>query len=405
MEHSCVPREGRTYATLTCLLIFSGLWISEFLVLMYGRKFYTSFTAGLSGGLVLVRVCAAFAQLFVTHSLAMLGAIVMGHSCHFRKCPDLTWQATIFKGVPTAGLLGLYFALAVAFRYGQLWPVCRETFYHFAQAYIATSWALRIAGGLLLGAAALAYATRPALQGAAPTLSHGDAAANGGIRLLDYDSVLIISTYALSSFYDITQEFGNVSENFLLSGLATFFAVAGTLGLALFVLCVHVRPPSSLRMRVLVWFAFFYAGAGFVDFQMKEDCELSMPLIGCCDYPGLPDWRGWRHNERDHLCKLDDRCAHSNPAPGGGDLYCAVPPHAPEPPEAAVRGLAEGAPAFFQQGGLASPPSPGPAADCPTLEARWQTFLAARLPVVEEIHAEEGMLSTAYKVLAAKEGT
>merc|ERR550537_1478664 len=164
LEHCCVPREGRTYATLTCLLIFSGLWISEFLVLMYGRKFYTSFTAGLSGGLLLVRVCAAFAQLFVTHSLAMLGAIVMGHSCHFRKCPDLTWQATLFKGVPTAGLLGLYFALAVAFRYGQLWPVCRETFFHFAQAYIATSWALRIAGGLLLGAAALAYATRPALH-------------------------------------------------------------------------------------------------------------------------------------------------------------------------------------------------------------------------------------------------
>merc|ERR1719350_102019 len=81
----------------------------------------------------------------------MLGATMLEHSAHFRKCPDLTWKVFFRKGIPcSVGVLIAVFVL-VARRGYKLHASCHPLGYAlFAAPFPYVFWGYTVIGGLFL---------------------------------------------------------------------------------------------------------------------------------------------------------------------------------------------------------------------------------------------------------------
>jgi len=89
LEFNVVEKAGRGAEFKAFFGLFIFLWCGEFLAVLLERQIYMSAWAHVNSQFV-QRILSAFAQIFITHSTVMLCAVFLGHSCHFKRCPDLT---------------------------------------------------------------------------------------------------------------------------------------------------------------------------------------------------------------------------------------------------------------------------------------------------------------------------
>jgi len=310
LERGIEPRRGSSIHFRALMLLFLLLWSTEFLVVLLERYVYTNGWKDVNYSL---RIAAAIAQLFVTHSSIMLGAILLGHSAHFKRSPDVSWHMLLARILPV-GALAMGVGLWVGYRRdSQVWPECMS--FHF-EAF-ARTWpyffaGFRCLGGLLLLAATFAGRSAQELQmdREAAEAVNGD---KGVLSLLDYDAALVVITLSFGVLWDVTETL----YAFKYSSLQAFthaLGVLGPTGLALVTLNLWRRPKKLLRRRNrwLGWFALLFAISWLVIFEEKEDCEVSSSAPSCCDYPWLLD-----SDEKKEMCNFDERCRH-------GPSYCTL---------------------------------------------------------------------------------
>merc|ERR1712176_1240150 len=106
LEHNIAPKCGRRRECNTMLSLFIVIWLAEFLMVLMERRVYMS--AFFDHAPATSRLLSAIAMIFVTHSTVMLGAVLCGHSCHFKPSPDMTWKVFFFKACPLLLILAIF---------------------------------------------------------------------------------------------------------------------------------------------------------------------------------------------------------------------------------------------------------------------------------------------------------
>jgi len=311
-----VPRKdkGVNFCIATFFLIL--LWVCEFFRLLYARKMYTvSWRAN-----TLQRVLAALGQIFVSHSTVMMGAILLGHSAHFIRSPDISWRMLLRCILPT---LTLVMAMAVwqsMRRSVRLFPDCYPRYYSFAMAWPWFHTCLRIFGGVvLLAFVFLGGSKQHDEQARLSIIMRMDTSSGHSLiaSLFDYDSALVFFTTCMALVWDLVHMF----EGRWFTRSAHALGIAGPTGLALFTMNAWRRPQRVMMGRHaqrLGWFALFSALTWLVTFEEMEDCHISSSAPMCCSHPWLE-----RDVHLDGECNFDERCKHKY---SEKDLYCPPPP-------------------------------------------------------------------------------
>mmetsp|Transcript_32922 Transcript_32922/g.70625 ORF Transcript_32922/g.70625 Transcript_32922/m.70625 type:complete len:826 (+) Transcript_32922:120-2597(+) len=335
-----VPRKGeetRCKILFMCLLV---LWGVEFLVISEERSSYLSSTFPIAGinRSPAFRAVAAFAQIFVTHSSAMLGAVLQGHSGHFKKCPDLQWGTFFFGIVPWLLICMVGHSFLVDWMTeGQLHPLCRTHRHQVAVVYPYLLAGVKILGGLLLVVSSMVHWRKAEIRQirAQQTLEQeqeqeqdqavqepGTSSVSfltqntevGQLDGLDstqeafsYDTVLILLTFSLGIMWNVVQIYVAKASKTYYTLCMEICALVAPVGVALFAMSYWKEPHvKNCVSRMLLWVALIVASISFGNFQYREDCEITNALPGCCNYPGLPDYN--EAEERSEVCNMDERC-------------------------------------------------------------------------------------------------
>eukprot|EP00927_Polykrikos_kofoidii_P040494 TRINITY_DN34607_c0_g1_i1.p1 TRINITY_DN34607_c0_g1~~TRINITY_DN34607_c0_g1_i1.p1 ORF type:complete len:814 (-),score=140.43 TRINITY_DN34607_c0_g1_i1:82-2523(-) len=317
LEDNAVPKPGKQKEFLAAMTLLVLLWMTNFLTILFDRQVFTSMWIKVGPS---VRVLAAAAQVFVTHSSVMLGAVVFGHSAHFKKCPDITWQTFWRKVLPLLVALVAFLGTLGGRRYFHDHASCRPLGYK----YLAEPWpyffaAFSVIGGLLLLGMTMpgAGSSSQESSGAGNTQDVGDDELG---KLLDYDSALVLITFSMALIWNVVNTFAMEASGYVMCGLMCGLGLAAPLGLAAFALTVWRHPPPLGTWRSLaICFGLFFAGSMFTVFQEKEDCEISSDLPGCCGYPLFPEYN--QAENRRLMCNKDRRCMQKN----ADGVYCAIP--------------------------------------------------------------------------------
>uniref|UniRef100_A0A7S1A5E7 Uncharacterized protein n=1 Tax=Noctiluca scintillans TaxID=2966 RepID=A0A7S1A5E7_NOCSC len=392
LENSVAPRNGREREFLVLMALLVLLWSNDFFVVMLERGVFSSPSIGHHlKNIATLKVTAAASQIFITHSTAMLGAIMLGHSCHFKKSPDLTWH-TVRKMCACLLLLSVFICWFTTFRRVHTWEYCfPETFKVFALTYPTFVVIFRAVGGLVLLIMSLTREKNKhggdsddETASARGSAARHEAALQALKKILDYDSVLIMLTFSGAIFWDVTNILGIVASErayFNQRTIPPIVALLGPLGLAAFALSVWRTPPVSgtAAFRGL-WFGMFFAGVMFLEFQQQEDCEISADLPECCEYPTSMDLFSRTPSPQ---CHKNLRCLFNGTVftrRGEESMYCA---------------LDEGS-----HGRRLTVPSPEyfTSAACSELNARWERYVLEGGADQEVMH-ETQHTSTAYRTL------
>eukprot|EP00929_Paragymnodinium_shiwhaense_P120171 TRINITY_DN92084_c0_g1_i2.p1 TRINITY_DN92084_c0_g1~~TRINITY_DN92084_c0_g1_i2.p1 ORF type:complete len:907 (+),score=115.95 TRINITY_DN92084_c0_g1_i2:129-2849(+) len=342
LEGKVVAKKNRRVEFKPLMSMFVLFWSSNFFYIMYDRQLYTtSFLFQDEQATKTLRLSAGLAQLFITHSSVMFGAVLCGHSAHFKKSPDLTWTTVCCKLVPTLLLVFLYYAAMMTRRSVHTTQECNPLLYEiFAKPwpYVDVAWQA-FAGSVLLYLAfrhrsehedgdndEITESTSSMVRVVSGASRNSDVAAMAGIHfdmqsfadMLDYDLVLIIGTYSVAMLAGVTRVFEYEADRFGTSFVAAIFkllAPVGTCGFAL--VCWRHPPHKDTTSSRALWFALVFAMTQCGEFQQDEDCEIAGGMPACCRFPGLPDYNKGtqvRHCNRLH------RCLHQH-----NGVYCALP--------------------------------------------------------------------------------
>jgi len=326
LEHGVLPKDGRGIQFTTMTTVFLMLWSSEFMMVLLDRYVYT---AGWSPASPLQRTLASLAQIFVTHSSIMTGAILLGHSAHFARSPDISWTMLFCRILPVLGsVLSLWLWIGRR-RAWHIFPECRW----FVSSFLVLSWPwfqeiLRVLGGGVLFAFALCGLSDREERDDRRTMDDivnqtpAHLVTSRIVALVDYDIALILMTSSLAILWNIIDVYTASKSSFGLALTAIgLLGFVGPGGLCLFAISSWRRPArlAKRRNRFIGWFALFFAMSWFVIFEDKEDCEISSPEPYCCNYPGLLE-----PEETHELCNFDQRCKHRYPEPRSL-WYCPSP--------------------------------------------------------------------------------
>jgi hypothetical protein len=381
LEDTVVPKAGRQREFQGTMAMFILLWATNFLTVLFDRQVYTNAWIGSSA---LLRMFAAAQQVFVTHSLVMLGAVMLGHSAHFRKCPDITWRVLFCKLFPLlVSLLGVL-AWSGGVRSWHTHPYCHSFEYH----WFVRPWPYFFTGMTAFCGLVLFVLSMPHLWSREEADDSDELQSNQDLtRLFDYDSMLVLLTSSLAVIWNASQIFEMEVSRKVLETLGSILWIFGPIGMAAFALHAWNKPPTlrSASSRGL-WLGLFFAGTMFFIFQQKEDCEITSDIPQCCSYPGFAGYNKLDH--RDMVCNKDLRCTQ---APSQGDdedgPYCYVAEEEESESNNTVRALFEHAEAqssLFKsmwQYAFSKPLSAEPEGDivynksfCETLSDRWATY-------------------------------
>merc|ERR1719329_1057830 len=177
----------------------------------------------------------------------MLGSVALGHACHFRRCPDMTWEVFLARLVPCLALAGVHVAWVRARRVAHLVGACKPELFAFAALpYEPFMTVFRVAGGGALLSLALSHLrdeeraeaeakvqqlkerhkgrlnSRRTVTVLAELLNSDDEGPESKFgktkteqlnvnaelaQLLDYDTVLVMGTFSVAIIYDVTHFF------------------------------------------------------------------------------------------------------------------------------------------------------------------------------------------------------
>ncbi|CAE7302422.1 Cpne9 [Symbiodinium sp. KB8] len=284
LEQNVVAKPDRQREFFSALALFIMLWGTNFFTTLYDRQIYTS-AWGLPAPAT-IRILASAAQVFVTHSMVMMGAVLFGHSAHLRRTPDLTWKDFLLKLLPSVLLLavaGVWVGLQRQFHeHSECFP---EGYRLFAQTWPYFTTLVASLGGLAL--LLLTFCARAR-----------DAEESDFTSLLDYDSLLIMLTVSLAVIGNINTIFAMEASRAIGSFCGALARLLGPIGISTFAFAAWKDPPRREEPRL--------AGVMFIEFQNLEDCEIASDMPGCCTYPGLPGYN--THEHRNLKCSKDLRC-------------------------------------------------------------------------------------------------
>ncbi|CAK9113005.1 Hypothetical protein SCF082_LOCUS52394 [Durusdinium trenchii] len=302
LEKHVVANPLRALEFRAALALFLVLWAMNFLTILEDRYVYSSawgFNLSRRERNVTpyFRILAALAQVFVTHSAVMLGAVLLGHSGHVRRMPDIPCKVFCWRVLPSLVLFAAIIAFNLAFRSNHDRSECLKPIFRVIN--VVWPWFAALMpplGGVLL--LLDIFLERAFFEEKEFDIE------------LDYDSILMSVTVSLALIGNVN---GILEMEAARLWISVFFRSIGLfvpLGLVTFTFYCWKRPPvspSSFRNRCSVWFAFVLAGTMFVIFQIMEDCEIASDLPGCCTYPSVDEV----FNQREYtnlICDKAVRC-------------------------------------------------------------------------------------------------
>eukprot|EP00439_Symbiodinium_sp_Y106_P025343 s6621_g3.t1 len=293
LEQNVVAKPDRQREFLSALALFIMLWGTNFFTTLYDRQIYTS-AWGLSAPAT-IRILASAAQVLVTHSMVMMGAVLFGHSAHLRRTPDLTWKDFLLKLLPSVLLLAVAGVWAGLMRQYHEHSECSPEGYRlFAQTWPYFTTLVASLGGLALLLLTFCARTR-------------DAEESDFTSLLDYDSMLIMLTVSVAVIGNINTIFAMEASRAFGSFFGALARLLGPIGISTFAFAAWKDPPRRAEPRSKgLWLGLVLAGIMFIDYQNLEDCEIASDMPGCCSYPGLPGYN--THEHRNLKCSKDLRC-------------------------------------------------------------------------------------------------
>mmetsp|Transcript_26454 Transcript_26454/g.57438 ORF Transcript_26454/g.57438 Transcript_26454/m.57438 type:complete len:1181 (-) Transcript_26454:102-3644(-) len=332
-----VPRPGKQLQVFVFLACGLVLWASDFVLMVEEKTHYHGGCTPLDGlnKTPTFRLMSALAQIFVTHSSAMLGAVIMGHSSHLKKSPDLLWRTFWLKLFPVCFIFGFgHMVMVYGMTHGQMHPTCRHHFWILARIYPYVLSSMKICLGIVLLLSAFLHFTDapeddPLLTGNIErTIDDDEADFDDHVHAthsthevhLDYlarlpqyfcyDAVLIMITFTIAILWNIVNIYFAKAQHTYWTLVVHLAELAAPTGLALFAICFWQRPVAKkASQRHLLWVALALGLVSFGHYVYLEDCEVSGYLPACCKYPGLPDFNN--HLESGHVCNMDRRCEDS----------------------------------------------------------------------------------------------
>jgi len=275
---------------------------------------------------------------------------MFGHSCHFRRCPDMMHRTLFRKMVPMVFGCCLFEVLIVVRRQTHMWEFCTPLFEVAAIPWQLFTQLYSSLGGVFLLVCVFLNSDEEEVVVLADVHGHQDHAASahghGGAHdgheghaashhgpgaveklasLLDYDSVLILLSFSISVLYTACQVFEAEAASLHVTSVGFVSQFLPPLGLVTFALKAMNRPPyRGGFMGGALWFSFFFAVTLFMLFQDAEDCHIASGTPACCLYPGYEEWN--QHHHRKMMCNRSRRCLQKNKHKAT-DLWCALPDH------------------------------------------------------------------------------
>ena len=324
LELHVVPNSVHRSEFRAVLTLFIVLWSMNFFTAQDDRFLFAG-AWGYSRMNPFLRATAALAQVFITHSTVMLGAILLGHSEHVRRTPDLPCMVFCCKLLPSLLFTILIIVLSTTFRqYHDHNADCTP----FVARSIVAMWPwfeflLPFLGGSFL------LVSLCVERGS----SDGEGEESDFDIEMDYDSTLMVATLSLAVFFNVNHIYEMEAnrpggDRLWMSFFIASLQLLGPIGLATFAFYSWKKPPlrvgsSRFRNKCGLWFAFVFAGAMFTTFQNIEDCETSSDLPMCCTYPSI-DPKYNRHEGMQVTCDKDLRCMQQFVAT---KQTCALPRH------------------------------------------------------------------------------
>lgn len=281
---------AHTYGFKAILLFAVSMNLADFF-------FHTGDSVSQNG---IERAIGAGAQLFITHSTVLLLAIMGGHHMHAHASPDLPWRGLL--KIASAMLCGgVWLAYAVLWSYNGT----HDTTVHswVPESYVYSLWGLNVVGGFFCVSAAFFHAgsRTPTLQ----LVKLGDHVAsveNTAVEPeeqdqgLDFDVMLIVITFVVSSMFFASEIFGALSLNEIASMFYWICAPAAPIGLSVLAVTAWWRPPAKARLSLYV--GLFLAASWLGSVEVAEDCHKHGTAPACCEYPWVQDSR--HHFEHAH---------------------------------------------------------------------------------------------------------
>ena len=282
---------------------------------------------------LVVRWIGSIAQLYITHSAALLAVIQANHHVHTHLSPDLTWKGFSKLMLIVVVLGGLWTAFSI-FRYIYAYDHDGEYNHNWIPvSYPYIYWPLSVASGLLFCIAGIKYLAKPShsalplisLQSKRAILSVGDDGADNGGEInlneiahendsddaaaggedhshdssspssrktnsgvsFDFDITLIMMTFVVACLY-YTSNFYAAARGHHYTTMAYYLTVPlAPIGLGAFALSTWIKPPKAARLGL--YGAMLLTLMLLVSVMSYEDCEMSADVPLCCEYPWLPD--------------------------------------------------------------------------------------------------------------------
>jgi hypothetical protein len=302
-----VSASNKTSFNIAVLLLIAMQW-SEFFLFIGDKK-------DKSGP---QRAFGAIAQLYMTHSSVLMGAILSGHHHHGHLSPDLKFSGLLkifcvillsFVWLTYAILRGL-FAYGHEGEYNHNWiPV----------SYSWVFWVVCVFGGITCLIFAIRYAKNISNESglkligisgghaqveSVGLMSHRNGRTHDELNLdgsalsgaLDFDVLLIVITFVTATVFYASETFAYQSTKEYLSLAYSLMTPIAAIGLASLAACMWWNPPSSPKWAL--YFGLLFGLCMLGSLETAEDCHLNSSHPRCCEYPWNPDLN--HHMEEPH---------------------------------------------------------------------------------------------------------
>ncbi|KAF4655074.1 hypothetical protein FOZ61_007789 [Perkinsus olseni] len=287
LEYSPVVVRRRSLIATAVIILIIGLQLTEFFVLIYDKNAEEDVERTFGSG----------AQLFMTHSAIMFGAIVLGHHMHPGLCPDL--QPLGLLKLAGVGVVVAVFA----------WYCFTREFDHavgrnqdgwvtVSYPYVLSS--LQIAGGLLVLLLLWFWHINRHPQKKS-FVKRSTSFAWGVPRdeldidpdsssPFDYDVSLVVIALIVSNLYYLSEINAAGIQGRWTTFAVTMLSVVAPIALTTFSVVLWRWPPTSrtiFRGGLLV--ALTLALCLLFNAESAEDCHLNGTVPSCCVYPWFED--------------------------------------------------------------------------------------------------------------------